>query len=337
MAGALTLERLQAGLEATRFTAVPATRKVYAERGNAVWEEVIGREFLQENAGSYIDTYRNVTVSSMVKITVPFFVSAADLAWWGQLAWKGSVAATGPTNATVYTYTFTPDPTTDTLKFATFEGYSDTQSYKFAGGYVDQLQITWAGGQSVRGTATILAQQAVASNVTPSIGDRPTGSVLNGINVLAGTTAKVYIDNGGGTIGATQALNVLSGQITWANNGTQITHLIGNLFPDEVQRLARHAALDLDIHYSTDTERVALLADTERLIRVVFTGPTILGSTPVVTPETITMDFYGYWQTQAFAASGAIRTLKMSGVSQYDTTAMKDWCVTIANSLATLP
>lgn len=334
MAGALTLERLQAGLEATRFVAVPATRKVYAERGNAVWEEVVGREFLQENVGSYIETYHNVTVSQMAKITVPFFVSAADLAWWGQLAWKGTVTATGPTNSTVFTYTFSPDPTTDTLKFATFEGFSDTQGYKFPGATVDQLEITWAGGQSVRGTATILAQYAVASNVTPSIGDRPTGSVLNGINVLAGTTAKVFID--GVTVGNTQALNILSGKITWAQNTTQVTHLLGNLFPDDAYRLARHAELELDIHYSTDTERAALLTDTERIVRVIFTGPAIAGSSPT-TNETVTMDFYGYWKTMTFAASGAIRTLKMTGQSQYDTTALFDWKVAIANSLATLP
>ena len=110
MAGALTLERLQAGLEATRFVAVAATRKVYAERGNAVWEDVENKEFLAENVGSYIEAYRHVVVGQMGKLTVPAYVTASDLAWWGQLAWKGAV--TGVNSAsTVYTYTFTPSPT----------------------------------------------------------------------------------------------------------------------------------------------------------------------------------------------------------------------------------
>lgn len=328
MAGAIALERLQAGLESTRFTAVAATRKVYGERGNAWYEEVITKEFLPENAGSYIEAYRHVVTEKRAQLTVPFFVTASDLAWWGQLAWKGGVAATGPTNTSVYTYTFQPSPTTDDLKFATFEGYSDTQGVQIPGCFADKLELSWTAGSAVKGVATLLGQQAIYQAVTPSIGDRAN---LNGI---AGTTAKVYIDST--TIGTTQALNVLSGKITWANNGKQVTHLLGNLYPDDLYRLPRAVDLELDIHYNTQTELAAFDSDTERLIRIVLTGANIPSSSPS-TNESITMDFYGYWKTAAFGVSSAIRTLKVTGVSQYDTTALYDWKVAIANSNATLP
>lgn len=326
--GSIALERLQAGLEATRFTAVAATRKVYAERGNAIWEDVENKEFLAENVGSYIEAYRHVVVGQQGKLTVPVYVSASDLAWWGQLAWKGAVTATGPTNTSVYTYTFTPSPTTDDLKTATFEAYSDTVQIQIPGCFVDQFEITWQGGKTVSATASIVAQQVIVKNVTPSIGDR------SAVNAIAGTTAKVYLDTS--TIGTTQALNVLSGKITWGNNVNLITHLIGQLYPDDAYRLPRFAEVELDIHYQTDTERLALNADTLRKLRVVLSGPNIASSNPA-TNETVTMDFYGYWKTMALGSSGAIRTLKVTGQSQYDTTALIDWQVAIANSNATLP
>ncbi len=326
--GSIALERLQAGLETTRFTAVAATRKVYAERGNAIWEDVENKEFLAENVGSYIEAYRHVVVGQQGKLTVPAYVTASDLAWWGQLAWKGSVAATGPTNTSVYTDTFTPDPTTDTLKSATFEAYSDTVQLQIPGAFVDKFVITWQAGKTVSQTADLVAQQVIVKNVTPSIGDR------TAVNAIAGTTAKVYIDTS--TIGTTQALNVLSGTITYGNNINLITHLMGQLYPDDMYRLPRYAEVELEVHYQTDTERLAMNADTLRKLRVILSGPNIASSNPP-TNETVTLDFYGYWKTMALGASGAIRTVKLVGQSQYDTTAFVDWTVAIANSNATLP
>lgn len=330
MPGAIALERLQAGLESTEFTAVPATRKVYAERGTAWYEEIVTKEFLKENVGSYVEYYRHVVTEKSAKLTVPFFVTASDLAWWGQLAWKGGVTATGPTAGTVYTYAFQPSPTTDDLKSATFEGFSDTQGVQIPGCFVEKLEISWVAGQAVKGQADIIGQQAVYKAVTPSIGDRTQ------VNGIPGTTAKVYIDNGGGTIGTTQALNVLGGKITWTNNNQLVTHLIGNLYPDDQFRLPRSAELELDLHYNSQTELAQLSGDTERLVRIVLQGQNVAASNPS-TPESVTMDFYGYWHAAPFAVSNAIRTIKMTGTSQYDTTALVDWKVSIANSNATLP
>lgn len=329
MAGAIALEKLQAGLEATRFTGVAATRKVYGERGTAWLEELVTTEFLAENMGSYVEHYRNVQTAKMAKLTIPGYVTASDLAWWGQLAWKGAVTGV-LSNTSVYTYTFSPTVASDDLKFATFEGYSDTQAFQIPGCAVEKFEVTWAGGKAVQFTADLIGQQAKAQAITAGITDR------TGLNALAGTSAKVYIDSGGGTIGSTQALNVLSGKITWTNNFHQITHLQGNLYPDDAYRLPRSVALELDIHYNTDTERLAFDAGTERLISVVFTGPNIASSSPT-TPESVTLQFYGYWETAAFGVSSAIRTLKLTGKSQYDTGAGFDWKAIIANAVAALP
>lgn len=327
--GAIALERLQAGLESTRGTAVAATRRVYGERGNAWFDPTVSKEFLAESMTSYISNYRHVVTGVTAKLGIPGYVTASDLAWWGQLFWKGGVA--GVLSATtVYTYTFTPTVASDDLKTATFEAQSDTQGYQFPFCLGEKLEISWVAGKAVQFSADLLAQQYVAQAVTGAIGDR---TVLNG---MAGTTAQVFIDNAGGTIGTTPAANVLGGKLTWTNNWMPITHNKGNLYYDDAVRETRSLAIELDIHFNTTTEQAALLSDAERLIRVQFVGPVIAGSAGNIT-ESVKADFYGFHTDTTFSASKAIRVVKIMGESQYDTTAGFDWAVAVANSNVTLP
>jgi len=61
-AGLNTLQKAQAGLETVRGTGIAATRIVYFDRG-AWFEELIGRDFPDEDRNSFIQNYRNLTVS----------------------------------------------------------------------------------------------------------------------------------------------------------------------------------------------------------------------------------------------------------------------------------
>lgn len=326
--GTIALEKLQAGLEVTRGTPVAATKKIYAERGNAWFEHQVTREFLAENMGSYIEFYRHVDTAVSGKLTLPAYLTGADAAWYGQLAW-GSTAPTGPTNSTVYTWTWSPatlSVASDTLKTATFEAYSDTQAYQLPFSLLDKFEITWQAGQAVRIASDFLCQQVLAQGITGGLTDR------TGLNAIAGTTAKVWIDNGGGTIGTTQYNNVVSGKITWQNNWQPITHLLGQLYYDDAIRLPRSVDLELDLHFKDTAEFSQLLGNGERLIRVQFSGPAITGSSPT-TNETVICDFYGFYSGAAFSAGRAARMVKMSGKSQFDTSAGFDWRVQVQNGL----
>lgn len=333
--GAIALEKLQAGLEAIRGTAVAATRKVYTERGLGWFEPIVEKEWLAESMSSYIANYRHIVVGQSAKLTVPFYVTASDLAWWGQIYWAAAVTAV-TSAVTVQTYTFNPVAgtagavTADNVKAATFEASSDTQGYQFPFCLGEKLEISWQRGKAVMGSAELLAQQAIPQAITGAIADR------TGLNALAGTTAQVFIDNGGGTIGTTAYANVLSGKLTWQNLWELITHNKGQLYYDDAVREPREVALELDIHFKDTAETAHLLDDAERLIRVQFTGPVIPGSTGSV-PETVKMDFYGHYQAESFAVSKAIRTVKLTGKSQFDTTAGFDWNVACATSVPTLP
>lgn len=326
-AGLNALQKAQAFLESTRGTAAAATRIVYFDRG-AWFEQVVGREFPNEDRNSFIRAYRQLTTSHAVKLSATAQATFDDLPWWGQLFWKGGV--TGVLSAvTVYTYTFTPTATSDDLKTATLEIGNDTQAYQIPYCLGDKMEISWANGQGVKIAVDLLGQQLTPQAFTGSLTDRT-------VEDIVGTTAKVYIDNAGGTIGTTQALNVLSGKITFQNNWTQLTHLRGNLYPDDAQRDTRSATIELDVHFNNTTEFAQLIAGGERLIRVIFTGTVIAGSTGNVV-KSATFDFYGYYLSAPFSVQGPIRVVKLVGQSVYDTTATKDWQVAIANQLVSLP
>jgi hypothetical protein len=326
--GAIALERLQAGLEATRGTAVPATRRVYGERGTAFFDPTVTKEFLAESMSSYIKNYRHVVTGVAANLTIPGWVTPSDLAWWGQSYWKGGV--TGVLSAvTVYTYTFSPTVGTDDLKTPTFEAQTDTQGWQLPFCLGEKLEISWQAGQAVKFSADLMAQQAIPQAVTAAIGDR------TGLNGLAGTTANVYIDAGGGTIGTTPAANVLGGKFTWTNQWMPITHNKGQLFYDDAVREVRSLAIELDVHYNSQTELATVQSDVERLIRVNFQGPVIAGSTGSI-KEAVNMDFYGFHLDAAFSPNKAIRAVKLVGESQYDTTAGFDWAVACITSNATL-
>lgn len=326
---ALALERIQAGLETTRGTSVAATRRVYGERGPSFFDPSVQKEFLSEALTSYIANYRHVVLGVGAKLSIPGWVTASDLAWWGQLFWKGGVTAV-TSAVTVQTYTFAPTAGSDDLKTATFEIQTDTQGYQLPFCLADKLEISWAAGKPVQFSAELLAQQYVAQAVTAAIGDRTT------LNPLAGTTAQVWIDNAGGTLGTTLAANVIGGKFTWENKWMPITHNKGQLFYDDAVRETRSLKFELDVHFNTVTEQAALLSDAERLIRVKFTGPTIAGSTGNV-PESVTIDTYGFHLDTTFSPNKAIRMVKLVGESQFDTSPSTDWQVAVANSVAVLP
>jgi hypothetical protein len=329
MAGTIALERFQAGLESVRGTGVAATRRVYAQRGQGWFTPAVDKTFLDESMSSFIKNFRHVVTRTGVTLGLPGYLTASDFAWWMQFAAKGGV--TGVNSAsTVYTYTFTPTAGSDDVKTATFEAQSDTQGYQFPYSLLDTFDVTWSNGAPVTFDAGLIAQQYIPQAVTGSISDR------TGLNGLAGTNAKVFIDAAGGTIGTTPYAGVLSGKWSLANNWYTFSEGKGNLYFDGAVRAVRSTTLELDIFFQDTIELAALASDVERLIRVQFTGPVIAGSTGNI-HEAVNLDFYGYHLTAGFAPDNAIRTVKMNAESQYDTNSSTDWAVSAITSNSTLP
>lgn len=329
MAGTIALERLQAGLESVRGTGVAATRRVYTQRGQGWFTPAVDKQMLDEDMSSFIKNYRHVVTRTGATMGVPGFLTASDFAWWMQLAAKGGVTGVN-TASTVYTYTFTPTVGSDDLKTATFEGQSDTQGYQLPYCLLDTFDVTWQNAAPVTFNAALTAQQYIPQAVTGAISDR------TGLNGLAGTNVKVFVDAAGGTIGTTPYAGVLSGKWSLANNWMTFSEGKGNLYYDTAVRQTRTTLLDLDMYFQDTIELAALASDAERLIRVQFAGPVITGSTGNVT-EKVNLDFYGYHLTAAFSPNNAVRMIKMHAESQYDTANSTDWAVSAVTSNVTLP
>jgi hypothetical protein len=179
-------------------------------------------------------------------------------------------------------------------------------------------------------SAELLGQQFTVNAVTGAISDR------TGLNALRRHHGNGRDRQRRRTIGTTAVSTVVGGKITWQNNWMPVTHNKGQLFYDDAVREVRSLSLELDVHFKDTTELAALLADSERLIRVTFTGPVIAGSTGNV-PESVKVDFYGFYLDAAFSPNKAIRMLKLVGESQFDTAAGFDWQVACATSVAVLP
>src|SRR6266542_2219854 len=146
--GLNTLQKAQAGIEAVRGTGIAATRIVYFDRG-AWFDELIGRDFPNEDRNSFIEHYRNFTTSRMATLAGVANATFEDAAWFLQSFAKGAVAGV-LSNTTVYTYTFTPTAAADDLKTITWEIGNDTQAYQLPYGIGNQIEFSWVGGQPVK-------------------------------------------------------------------------------------------------------------------------------------------------------------------------------------------
>src|SRR6266568_92450 len=145
-AGLNALQKAQAFLETTRGTAAAATRIVYFDRG-AWFEQIVGKEFPSEDRNSFVDNYRQVITDHRVQLSGGADATFDDLAWWGQIFWKGSVAAV-LSNTSVYTRTFQPTVATDDLQTATLEIGNDTQAYQVPYCLGQKLELDRAGRPS---------------------------------------------------------------------------------------------------------------------------------------------------------------------------------------------
>ena len=86
--GEVALRKIQAALEGTRGTDLPATRKVYA---TGMMEKNIDLLRPLEDRGTFIKNYRSTLGVVEASFPMEGGLTYEDLPWWGQLAFKGGV------------------------------------------------------------------------------------------------------------------------------------------------------------------------------------------------------------------------------------------------------
>lgn len=323
--GLVALSKFQAGLEATRGTAVAATR---IQPLNGWMVENVDRAKIHEQRNSLVDIYRSLQVKRNVELrgltTSPTF---EDLPWFLQSMVKGGVAGV-LSAATVYTYTFVPTATADDLKTVTWEVGNDTQAFQVPFSVGNSLKLDFGPDRPAAMTCDYLGQKANKQAFTAALSDRVTEDI-NGAQMSA------TIDST--TIGTTAVPQVLSASLTLNNNWTQLFRLDGNIYPGDAYRAPRSAQLDVTVQFSSTTEYDAFItAPVERKVRLTVLGSVIAGSTGSV-QKSLAIDWYGFWDAAPIANQNGLHVVQLTGVSHFDTGASADWQIVVKNGLVTLP
>lgn len=321
----------QAGIEVTRGTAVAATRKVYADITPSIDRTL---NWGRSRTGTY-DARRRPSYSR-IRPTFSGVDSATyeDLAWWGQLMWKGGV--TGVTDGGTppgYTYTFLPTLATDDLKSITLE-------FNEAGNPMESSQVmvtSW----TLRGDADndqesewMLDLEMMGRDFTTGItytaalGERTTEAII-----ARGT--KVYVDDA--TMGSTQLTGKL---INWSITGNNNIHFKAfaedeNAFAaNKVGRGERTVDAQFTFEFDDADELDNFLSTTpvERLIRLEREGTTI----HTTTKKRLRTDLAGFWSSWSRSDREGNLTAVFGLQAGYNTTLAGSFKAEIVNALASL-
>lgn len=309
------LDRIEAGIESIRGTAVTCTRPVPFPVGKASWtyesDEAITAETLRSYHATDAD---NTTVGiSKCRLNIEFIADFETLVWWWNLALKGSNLTGTTTGSTPagYTYTFTPTAATDDLATATFKVGDGAVAYVLNRGVVNTFTMRWnpaAGGDSYwmvsveifcrfGGTTTFDAPAAVTRHKIPAMG------------------TVVKIDATGGTIGTTAVSGAIrSGSVT-INNQIEEKQFSedSSVMSADFGRSEQLITFEIIRELLADTEIAFLRAGTVRKIRIEYTGISI-GTSPTTSYLfRIDLPVARYTPRMAPNYQGQNRILAMSG------------------------
>lgn len=323
--GTLPLTKFQAAQEVTAGTILAATRIQPMAMGGLLTEN-IERVKPQEQRNSYIRNFRSFQVKRSVELTMTSSPTYEDLPWFG----KGflAVPTVSPTGVTAYDWVFTPTIASDDLKTVCWEVGDDTQAYAVPYSVGNKLELTLAADSPASFSASYLAQRASPISFTSSLSDRVTEDINGALFTATIDTT---------TIGSTAVTNVLDAKFTIDNHYQQLWVGDGNIYPGSAYRSEpRSVQLEATLLFNSTTEYLTFTADTGRKIRFQVLGSAVAGSSPTKF-RTLTIDWYGKWDTAPISDQNGIHVVKFTGESIYDATASMDWKITVRNALATLP
>lgn len=323
--GTLPLTKFQAAIEVTAGTILAATRIQPMAMGGLLTEN-IERAKPQEQRNSYIRNFRSFQTKRAVELTMTSSPTYEDFPWFG----KGflGVPTVSPTGVTAYDWIFTPTISSDDIKTVCWEVGDDTQAYAVPYAVGNKLELTLTADAAASFSASYLGQRASPVSFTSSLSDRVTEDI-NGALFTASIDST--------TIGSTAVTNVLDAKITIDNHYQQLWTGDGNIYPGNAYRSEpRSMQLEATLLFNSTTEYLTFTADTTRKIRFQVLGSAIAGSSPSKV-RTLTIDWYGKWDTAPISDQNGIHVVKFTGESHFDQTASMDWKITVRNALATLP
>jgi hypothetical protein len=330
----LILLKAQAGIETVRGTNVAATRKIYAQITPTYTKPL---QQFQDTTGTYFDRRRAAYGLEEIGFTGLDLATFEDLPWWAGFFLKGGV--TGVSDAgtpnPAYSYLFAPSASTDNLKSMTLEFNEDGNPYESGQVMVTQATLRMNVGNNNEPAwmldLTLMGRDWTTTTFTVALSDRDT-------EVILGRGTKLFIDDAGGTIGATQKLgSLISASVTFMTNihfknfGEDETTYAKN----KVGRGAYQVDAQFQFEFDNDTEFAKYRNSTPqpRLIRLEREGTTI----HTTVKKRMRLDFpRGIWNSWSRGDRQGNLVANFGMQAFYDVTEANIVELEIVNALATL-
>ncbi|MPZ13981.1 MAG: hypothetical protein GEU73_06090 [Chloroflexi bacterium] len=197
------LRRIQLGRETVPGTAVAATIKAMGfQLGMSLHDRVITQP--EDHHGSLAAAHRHYTQSQEWTDELSGNPTFEDILYPLAMAIRGNVTPTTPVGATAARlWTFTPDlvtpntPDTFTLEFG-----DNAQAYEVEHVFATSLELSAALGDPWEISAELIGRQVTPTTFTPALPDRD-------VRTPVCPLTRLYVDDGGGTIGTTQIMTTL--------------------------------------------------------------------------------------------------------------------------------
>ncbi len=350
----LRLQQAGAEVQGTRGGAVAATRKFYGTGNMTLAQPQFG---VQDERGSFFPTYDVIQGLKAAGFTFNGDLRYEDAHWWGNAFMKSastlSTLYSGGTgtapNKLPYTWTFKPTANVDDLRSLTWE-WGDV------GASTRQFQMPYCVGNTFTVSANAATNQAVQLSTQWLGQDRIimgsgfTTSATAGVADSTRTrqlakTAKVFVDNAGGTIGTTQFSSAGSGQVvSWyytVNNGFTPLYYAGNTAAfDDVERTFKTITATMVMRFNAtggSSEYTKWASGAERLVRFQCLGPALDTATyQAGSYATVNFDAMGYWNTLDIRETGSSITISLGLIAVYDSSNASDCQMIVINADNTL-
>lgn len=290
MAGVAVLQKIQLGREVTPGTPVAAT---------TMWRGIGTAEDKREVRPG---TERVGLLPRTTRFTIPKLyaeinfedteASFEQMLHIGEAGIKtiGTGVADGGGSGKIYNFTF-PTTSQPTTKPYTIRGGDDNQAEIMEYAHVKEFELKGEAGAPVMVNALWAARQLQDSTFTPAISIPTIEDVLFQLG-------KMYIDNAGGSFGATQKLNTWldfsfkykTGLMpVWTGDGAKTFSFVKMTTPEAVLKLT------FEFDATAVAERNAWRNETLRLIQLKFEGSTFAVAGTTYSKKTMILNLAGYY------------------------------------------
>jgi hypothetical protein len=331
--GETVLRRIQAGVETTRGVAVPATRRIYGtltpNRGQA-------HRFAVEDRGTFVDKMRGNLKLVEAGGTIAADATFEDLPFYASLFLRGTATPSG-SGLLGYTYTVSPDMTSDTLKTVTLEAGDESVSWQGPFGTVDAADFTLGLDEAL----TVSMATFTSDWVPQSYTEYPTsytgftaGVADHAVESVMGYQSSLYLDPAGATPGTTHITGRFIGATFGYHNQNKRKY-----FGDGTATFTKLGRGRRQVHCQVtfeapDLQQYALYAKNQPVVaRIAMTGTPITGSTGPV-DKAMYFDFWGIFDTFTIGNRDTNTTFQFDLQAVYDIAAGKECAITVLNGNA---